>query len=54
MGAVAANIRNRNSAANLDLVLQLYDQYLALQKVRNLLVIATAVLVMEVADAVEL
>ncbi|KAL6890124.1 hypothetical protein ACP4OV_008887 [Aristida adscensionis] len=30
--AVAANIRSRNSAANLDLVLQLYDQYLALQK----------------------
>ncbi|XP_062197876.1 serine--tRNA ligase, chloroplastic/mitochondrial isoform X1 [Phragmites australis] len=30
--AVAANIQSRNSAANLDLVLQLYDQYLALQK----------------------
>jgi seryl-tRNA synthetase len=30
--AVAANIRDRNSAANLDLVLQLYDEYLALQK----------------------
>ncbi|XP_040384991.1 LOW QUALITY PROTEIN: serine--tRNA ligase, chloroplastic/mitochondrial [Oryza brachyantha] len=29
---VAANIRDRNSAANLDLVLQLYDEYLALQK----------------------
>ncbi|KAF7058011.1 hypothetical protein CFC21_065150 [Triticum aestivum] len=29
---VATNIRNRNSAANLDVVLQLYDQYLALQK----------------------
>ncbi|KAL6654723.1 hypothetical protein ACP70R_008188 [Stipagrostis hirtigluma subsp. patula] len=31
--AVAANIRSRNSAANLDLVLQLYEQYLALQKI---------------------
>jgi len=30
--AVADNIRSRNSAANLDLVLELYDQYLALQK----------------------
>ncbi|CAO2146634.1 unnamed protein product [Urochloa humidicola] len=30
--AVADNIRNRNSAANLDLVLELYDEYLALQK----------------------
>ncbi|KAI4996078.1 hypothetical protein ZWY2020_041176 [Hordeum vulgare] len=29
---VATNIRNRNSAANLDVVLQLYDRYLALQK----------------------
>lgn len=34
--AVAANIRDRNSAANLDLVLQLYDEYLALQKVLEL------------------
>jgi len=33
--AVADNIRSRNSAANLDLVLELYDQYLALQKVRS-------------------
>ncbi|KAF8749743.1 hypothetical protein HU200_012542 [Digitaria exilis] len=32
---VADNIRSRNSAANLDLVLELYDQYLALQKVRS-------------------
>ncbi|CAL4979846.1 unnamed protein product [Urochloa decumbens] len=30
--AVADNIRSRNSAANLDLVLELYDEYLALQK----------------------
>ncbi|GER44085.1 serine--tRNA ligase [Striga asiatica] len=30
--AVAANIRNRNSNANLDLVLQLYDKVLNLQK----------------------
>ncbi|PAN43364.1 hypothetical protein PAHAL_8G231000 [Panicum hallii] len=30
--AVSDNIRSRNSAANLDLVLELYDQYLALQK----------------------
>ncbi|TVU30331.1 hypothetical protein EJB05_21946 [Eragrostis curvula] len=30
--AVATNILSRNSAANLDLVLQLYDEYLALQK----------------------
>ncbi|CAD6256237.1 unnamed protein product [Miscanthus lutarioriparius] len=30
--AVADNIRSRNSTANLDLVLELYDQYLALQK----------------------
>ncbi|RLM50353.1 hypothetical protein C2845_PMPSC049119 [Panicum miliaceum] len=30
--AVADNIRSKNSAANLDLVLELYDQYLALQK----------------------
>ncbi|GJN25671.1 hypothetical protein PR202_gb13529 [Eleusine coracana subsp. coracana] len=30
--AVAANIQNRNSAANLDLVLELYDEYLTLQK----------------------
>lgn len=29
---VAENIRTRNSAANLELVLELYDQYLALQK----------------------
>ncbi|KAG8090552.1 hypothetical protein GUJ93_ZPchr0011g28748 [Zizania palustris] len=29
---VAANIRDRNSTANLDLVLQLYDEYIALQK----------------------
>nr|CAB3490322.1 unnamed protein product [Digitaria exilis] len=29
---VADNIRSRNSAANLDLVFELYDQYLALQK----------------------
>lgn len=29
---VATNILNRNSVANLDVVLQLYDQYLALQK----------------------
>jgi hypothetical protein len=42
--AVATNILNRNSVANLDVVLQLYDQYLALQKVRELPVIATAVL----------
>lgn len=41
---VATNIRNRNSAANLDVVLQLYDQYLALQKVSDLPVIATAAL----------
>jgi seryl-tRNA synthetase len=33
--AVSDNIRSRNSAANLDLVLELYDQYLALQKVRR-------------------
>jgi seryl-tRNA synthetase len=33
--AVAANIQNRSSAANLGLVLQLYDEYLALQKVRG-------------------
>ncbi|KAG8090149.1 hypothetical protein GUJ93_ZPchr0011g28282 [Zizania palustris] len=31
---VAANIRDRNSTANLDLVLQLYDEHLALQKTR--------------------
>ncbi|KAJ8772083.1 hypothetical protein K2173_027260 [Erythroxylum novogranatense] len=30
--AVALNIKNRNSAANLDLVLRLYDQMLSLQK----------------------
>ncbi|GAB2283216.1 hypothetical protein Dimus_017741 [Dionaea muscipula] len=30
--AVAANIRNRKSAANLDLVLDLYDKMLTLQK----------------------
>jgi seryl-tRNA synthetase len=35
--AVADNIRSRNSAANLELVLELYDQYLALQKVRSFL-----------------
>lgn len=32
--AVAANIRNRNSDADLDLVLELYDKMLNLQKVR--------------------
>ncbi|XP_066337690.1 serine--tRNA ligase, chloroplastic/mitochondrial-like isoform X2 [Miscanthus floridulus] len=30
--AVADNIRSRNSTANLDLILELYDQYLALRK----------------------
>ncbi|KAK1286624.1 Serine--tRNA ligase [Acorus calamus] len=30
--AVAANIKNRNSNANLDLVIELYEKYLALQK----------------------
>lgn len=34
--AVADNIRTRNSTANLDLVLELYDQYLTLQKVWGL------------------
>jgi len=33
--AVAANIKNRNSAANLDLVLHIYDKMLALQKVKS-------------------
>ncbi|KAK6147664.1 hypothetical protein DH2020_018576 [Rehmannia glutinosa] len=33
--AVAANIKNRNSNANLDLVIQLYDKLLNLQKVRR-------------------
>ncbi|XP_020552779.1 serine--tRNA ligase, chloroplastic/mitochondrial isoform X1 [Sesamum indicum] len=32
--AVAANIKNRNSTANLDLVLELYDKLLNVQKVR--------------------
>lgn len=31
---VAANIKNRNSNANLDLVLELYEKFLKLQKVR--------------------
>lgn len=31
---VASNIENRKSGANLDLVLQLYDKMLSLQKVR--------------------
>lgn len=35
--AVAANIKNRNSDANLDLVLHLYDQMFNLQKVMLLL-----------------
>lgn len=34
---VAGNIRNRNSSANLDLVLELYEKYLGLQKVRVIL-----------------
>ena len=33
--AVAANIMNRKSTANLDLVLELYDKMLALQKVKS-------------------
>lgn len=34
--AVAVNIKNRNSTANLELVLELYDKMLAVQKVRLL------------------
>lgn len=34
--AVAANIANRNSSANLELVLELYDRLLSIQKVRAL------------------
>lgn len=32
--AVALNIKNRNSNANLELVLELYEKMLAVQKVR--------------------
>lgn len=32
--AVAANIKNRNSNANLEVVLELYDKLLNVQKVR--------------------
>jgi hypothetical protein len=52
--AVATNILNRNSVANLDVVLQLYDQYLALQKVRGLPVIATAALRIPFLDCIAL
>lgn len=34
--SVAANIKNRNSTANLDLVLELYENMLTLQKVKIL------------------
>lgn len=34
--AVSANIRNRNSNANLELVLELYEKMLNVQKVRFL------------------
>lgn len=34
---VAANIKNRNSTANLELVLELYDRFLGVQKVRPLI-----------------
>lgn len=34
---VAANIKNRNSIANLELVLELYEKMLNLQKVNNTL-----------------
>lgn len=33
--AVAQNIKNRNSIANLELVLELYDKMLNLQKVKS-------------------
>lgn len=36
---VSANIRNRNSNANLELVLQLYDKMLHVQKVNHLLLV---------------
>lgn len=35
--AVALNIKNRNSNANLELVLELYEKMLAVQKVRFIL-----------------
>lgn len=39
--AMAANIENRNSSANLELVLELYEKVLTVQKVRVLLYLSS-------------